>query len=237
MAFTKEELDTIAGNYTEEVGFEVDLQKYKIAEISKFLYGKSMIDVGCGVGAMTKAFENNFERIVGIDGSEVKITKAQQWNAGQNIQYILTFFENYQPTGKFDFAVSTNVLEHVDDSIEFLKRIQSWLTPGGKVVMTVPNALGLHKRIGKSIGVIDDYYKLTDADYGKGHKRIYDKHSLKSDFENSGLQVEYLGGILLKPLSHKQMETWDKKVVDALYEIGHELPDYCSSLIIVGRKS
>jgi hypothetical protein len=85
--------------------------------------------------------------------------------------------------------------------------------------------------------VIDDFYKLTESDVGKGHKRIYDKDSLKLDFESAGLTIEYLGGILLKPLSHKQMESWDKKVVDALFEIGHELPDYCSSLIIVGRKA
>ena len=56
MAFTKEELDSIAGNFTEEVGFEVDLQKYKIAEISKFIKGDSMLDVGCGVGCNDQGF-------------------------------------------------------------------------------------------------------------------------------------------------------------------------------------
>ncbi|MFA6260433.1 MAG: class I SAM-dependent methyltransferase [Bacteroidia bacterium] len=237
MAFTKEELDQIAGNFTEEVGFEVDLQKYKIAEISKFIAGESMLDVGCGVGAMTKAYEKRFKRIVGIDGSEVKISKALNWNSAPNIEYILTFFEDYKPKEKFDFIVSTNVLEHVDDSVEFLKNIKSWLNPGGRVVMTVPNALGLHKRIGLKMGVINDLFQLTEADYGKGHKRIYDRAKLNSDFEQAGYSVVYLGGILLKPLSHKQMETWDKKIVDALYEIGLELPDYCSSLIIVGTIS
>jgi 2-polyprenyl-3-methyl-5-hydroxy-6-metoxy-1,4-benzoquinol methylase len=234
MPFSQEELDSIAGNYTEEVGFEVDLQKYKITEISRFIHGDSMLDVGCGVGAMTKAFSNRFKRIVGIDGSTVKINKANEWNKAENIEYILTLFEDYKPAEKFDFIVSTNVLEHVDDSVTFLKVIKEWLNPGGRVVMTVPNALGLHKRIGKQIGVIDDYYKLTEADYGKGHKRIYDKDSLKADFEKAGYTIYHQGGILLKPLSHKQMESWDKKVVDALYEIGRELPDYCSSLIIVG---
>ena len=191
-----------------------------------------MLDVEWG--AMTKAFENRFKRIVGIDGSEVKITKANQWNSGSSIEYILTFFEDYKPDQKFDFVVSTNVLEHVDDSVAFLKQIKGWLNPGGQVIMTVPNALGFHKRIGKHIGAINDYYKLTEADYGKGHKRIYDKETLRKDYVDAGFEVSYLGGILLKPLSHKQMESWDKKVVDALYEIGHDLPDYCSSLIIVG---
>jgi 2-polyprenyl-3-methyl-5-hydroxy-6-metoxy-1,4-benzoquinol methylase len=230
----KNSLDAIALNYTEEIGFEVNLQKYKIQEIRKFIRGVSMLDVGCGVGAMTKAFEKYFDRIVGIDGSEVKIGKANLLNSAQNISYVLTMFEEYKPTEKFDFIVSTNVLEHVPDSITFLKTLSEWLNPDGQIVMTVPNALGLHKRIGRNIGVIDDYYKLTEADYGKGHVRIYDKNTLIADFEKAGLTVKHIGGILLKPLSHKQMESWDEKVVDALYDIGHELPDYCSSLIIIG---
>jgi 2-polyprenyl-3-methyl-5-hydroxy-6-metoxy-1,4-benzoquinol methylase len=234
MPFTTEELDAIALNYTEEVGFEVDLQRYKIQEIRKFVQGSSMLDVGCGVGEMTKAFSSFFQEVVGIDASEIKISNARSKNASANIEYILTHFETYQPQKTFDFIVSTNVLEHVDDSVEFLKTVKRWLTPGGTIVMTVPNALGLHKRIGMAMGLIDNYYKLTDADYGKGHKRIYDSAALKADFENAGITIRHQGGILLKPLAHKQMETWDKRVVDALYTIGQELPDYCSSLIIVG---
>lgn len=234
LEINKNSLDTIASNYTEEVGFERNLQKYKIKEISKFIKGKSMLDIGCGVGSITKAFEKHFDRIVGIDGSEVKIEKANRLNSAPNISYLLTMFDEYVAEEKFEFIVSTNVLEHVSDSVSFLKTIKKWLTPGGRVVITVPNALGLHKRIGKQIGAIDSYYKLTEADRDKGHVRIYDKNSLRTDFEIAGLTVKYLGGILLKPLSHKQMETWDENIVDALYVIGHDLTDYCSSLIIVG---
>lgn len=236
MAFTREELDKIAEHFSEEFGFEATLQKYKIAEIGKFIRGDRMLDVGCGVGAMAKAFQNRFKQIVGIDGSDVKIKKATQWNSAPNIEYKLTLFEDYQPDFKFDCGISTNVLEHVDNPVSFLERIKEWLNPGGQVIMTVPNALGLHKRIGKHLGVIDDFYKLTEADIGKGHLRIYDRDLLQKDFEAAGFTVSYLGGILLKPLSHKQMESWDEKVVDALYEIGLELPDFCSSLIIVGSR-
>jgi hypothetical protein len=111
--------------------------------------------------------------------------------------------------------------------------LKSWLTPKGLLVMTVPNALGLHKRIGKAMGLIHDFYDLTNADIQKGHKHVYDRERLKNVFVNSGYQIKHVGGILLKPLSHKQMESWDPKIVDGLYEVGKELPEYCSSLIIV----
>ena len=226
-------LDKIAQSYMENEGFESILMKYKIQEISNFLQGKTMLDIGCGMGTLTKALSCNFESVVGIDGSSLKIKKAKEKNQAYNITYELSLFEDYKWNTLFDFIVCTNVLEHVNDGKKFLTQIDKILSKKGMVVMTVPNALGLHKRIGKEIGFIDDYYKLTSADIDKGHKRIYDIKSLKKEFLRAGYNIVHIGGILLKPLSHKQMELWDKKIVDALYTIGKELPEYCSSLIIV----
>ncbi len=227
------ELDGIALNFSEDEGFEKVLMKYKISAISGFCIGDSMLDIGCGVGALTRTLAPKFNQVVGIDGSDIKISKARQYNAAHNISYLCTLFEDYVPARLFDFIVSTNVLEHVHDPVAFLQRLKSWLSPNGLLVMTVPNALGLHKRIGKAMGLLHDFYDLSDADIQKGHKRIYDSERLKNDFINAGYQVNQIGGILLKPLSHKQMESWDPRIVDALYEVGKELPEYCSSLIIV----
>jgi len=226
-------LDDIAQQYSEDVGFEKVLMKYKISEISLFCKGNSMLDIGCGVGTLTKALSSKFRKIVGIDGSDVKIKKALKYNNAQNIEYVTTLFEDFNPSNKFDFIVSTNVLEHVENPGEFLRLVKSWLSRQGQVAMTVPNALGLHKRIGKAIGLIDDLYELTEADVKKGHKRIYDSGTLRNEFISSGFNIVHMGGILLKPLSHKQMETWDPKLVDGLYMVGKEIPEYCSSLLIV----
>lgn len=226
-------LDHIAKVFSEDTGFEKTLMKYKILEIGKFCKGKTMLDIGCGVGALTKALSSRFEKTVGIDGSKIKIQKAIKNNSASNTEYVYTLFEEYRPSLKFDFMVSANVLEHVENPQSFLKKIKKWLKPGGRIVMTVPNALGLHKRIGKAMGIIDNLFQLTEEDIKKGHKRIYDSKTLKEEFLSSHYHIEFLGGIFLKPVSHKQMETWDMKIVDALYEVGKELPEYCSSLIIV----
>lgn len=226
-------LDDIANVFSEDVGFERTLMTYKILEIKKFCMGKTMLDIGCGVGMLTKALSSMFEKIVGIDGSRIKVQKATKNNFASNIEYVYTLFEDYNPSINFDFVVSSNVLEHVDNPGSLLRRIKNWLSPKGRVVMTVPNALALHKRIGKAMGLINDLYQLTEADIKKGHKRIYDSKTLQNEFLSHNYKIEFLGGILLKPLSHKQMESWDLKLVDAFYEMGRELPEYCSSLIIV----
>ncbi len=225
-------LNDIALNFSEDEGFEKVLMKYKIMAVSAFCTGDSMLDIGCGVGTLTYALAPKFRVAVGIDGSDIKIAKAQKYNSSPAISYIHTLFEDYTPTNRFDFIVSTNVLEHVDDAVAFLKRIKKWLSRDGQLVITVPNALGLHKRIGKAMGLTPDPYALSEADIQKGHKRIYDSERLKNDFTSAGYRVRHLGGILLKPLSHKQMESWNPKIVEALYQVGKELPEYCSSLII-----
>jgi 2-polyprenyl-3-methyl-5-hydroxy-6-metoxy-1,4-benzoquinol methylase len=226
-------LDDIAQVFSEDTGFEKTLMKYKILEIEKFCKGRTMLDIGCGVGAITKALSMRFDNVVGIDGSRIKIEKAKKNNPASNIEYVCTLFENFDPHIKFDFIVSANVLEHIDNPQYFLKTIKAWLAPKGRIVMTVPNALGLHKRIGKKMGLINDFYQLAESDIKKGHKRIYDSKSFKEEFLSSDYRIEFLGGILLKPLSHRQMDAWDMNIVDALYEVGKELPEYCSSLIIV----
>lgn len=232
----KKELDEIALIYSEEKGFEQVLQKYKIRSIKNHIKGKRMLDIGCGVGFLCKAFCKNFERIVGIDGSLCKIKIAKEKNSDPIIEYIHTLDNEFNSKEKFDCIIVTNVLEHVLDDNAFLCRVYDMLNSDGQLIITVPNALGLHKRIGKQMNLIEDYYTLTDDDRAKGHKRIYDKNLLENAVMNAGFKCVHSEGILLKPLSHSQMVSWDIEVCDALYVIGKELPDYCSSILLIAIK-
>ena len=236
MTVTMKELDQISTNYSEEEGFENVLLKYKTCEVLRFVRGPAVLDIGCGVGFLARILAGEVERVVALDGSPVKIERACQINPAPNISYVCSLIEDWTPPFPFDTIVATNVLEHVPDAGAFLRRCRDMLAPGGRLVVTVPNALGLHKRIGHAMGLIEDFYALTPADLGKGHLRVYDRRILEAEFAAAGFTLAHSGGILLKPLSHRQMESWDAPVVDALFEVGKELPDYCSSLIVVGAK-
>jgi 2-polyprenyl-3-methyl-5-hydroxy-6-metoxy-1,4-benzoquinol methylase len=230
------ELDQIFEIYSEEKGFENVLLKYKIREVLRFVRGPAILDIGCGVGYLCQSLVGSADRIVGLDGSPAKIARARSLNHSTTVEYVCSMFDAWEPAEPFDSILATNVLEHVSDARGFLRRCRSFLVPGGRMIVTVPNALGLHKRLGKAMGLIDDFYALTPADLAKGHTRIYDRGRLEEDFRVSGFDIFHSGGILLKPLSHQQMESWDPLTVDALYEVGKELPDYCSSLLLVGTR-
>jgi 2-polyprenyl-3-methyl-5-hydroxy-6-metoxy-1,4-benzoquinol methylase len=233
---TAQDLDQIFELYSEERGFEHVLLKYKTREVLRYVRGPTVLDIGCGVGFLCQSLLGMAERVIGLDGSPAKIKRAEALNQSPSVEYVCAMFDEWKPETSFDTILATNVLEHVPDAGAFLRRSLSLLVPGGRLIVTVPNALGLHKRIGRAMGLIDDFYALTPADLAKGHTRIYDRARLEVDFRAAGFEILHSGGILLKPLSHQQMEGWDPRMVDALYEIGKELPDYCSSLLLVGTR-
>ncbi len=226
-------LDAIFANYSEEEGFERELLRFKIAEVARYVKPGNVLDIGCGTGILAASLAGTGRAVKGVDGSAIKIQMARENYSSLDIEFEHIMFESVKFEPVFDSVVATNVLEHVDSPETFLAMCRTALRPGGRLILTVPNATSLHKRIGQHMGLIDDLFDLTEADLEKGHTRIYDSRTLRDDLENSGFIVQHIGGILLKPLSNSQMETWDEKVVEALHLIGREMPEYSSSLIVV----
>ena len=230
------ELDKLFKTFSEEKGFESTLLKYRIRTILPFVQGPSILDVGCGVGSLCRALAKQVETVIGLDGSSTKISRAREINKAPNVSFVCDLFENWSHSGKFQTITASGILEHIPNTHSFLKHCLDILSLDGRLIVVVPNALGLHKRIGKYMRLIDNFYTLTKADTAKGHYHVFDRKQLEKEISLAGFQIVHSGGILLKPLSSQQMESWDPKIVEALYEIGKELPDFCSSLIVVAKR-
>src|SRR5690348_8921885 len=80
---------------------------------------ETMLDFGCGVGRLTRAFSPHFQRCYGVDVSASMVAKATELNqAYPNC----TFVENPRTDlglfadGTFDLIYSVIVLQHVPDT-------------------------------------------------------------------------------------------------------------------------
>lgn len=217
-----------------QLAFEVTLGKLIIRKTFELAHGPKVLDVACGDGSLTRLMTDHYPVVVGVDGSGKKIKIARE-NAPE-AKFYVSMFEDFNIDEKFDSLVMINVLEHVENPVVFLKKARSLLSQGGEVVAFVPNALSLNRRVGKIMGIIDDHYELSASDLAVGHRRFYDRDRLVRDFLESGFMPEEVGGVLLKPLSNKQMESWSFEVVEALYVIGEELPDYCGLIYVRALK-
>ena len=129
-----------------------------------------------------------------------------QWPLARKPEVVEAYFETFEPQRRFDAIEMGFVLEHVDDPGLIVRRFKQFLKPGGFIGMAVPNARSLHRLIGHEAGLLDDVYKLSAEDRQLGHKRYFDLESFKRLAESEGLTVCRARGIMMKPVTTRQLE-------------------------------
>lgn len=102
------------------------------------------LDFGCGVGRLTQALAETFERVDGVDIAPSMIERAVQLNRHpQKCSYHLSAAPDLGlfPEDTFDFVYSTLVLQHMDPGAAkgYIGEFCRLLAPGGVAVFQVPS--------------------------------------------------------------------------------------------------
>lgn len=84
-----------------------------------------VVDVGCGGGSVAYDVAAKAKTVYGIDFNEKSIRSAQKNFVRPNLSYVVGDVTVYQFSEEFDKIVLSNVLEHIDNRVEFLKKLQS----------------------------------------------------------------------------------------------------------------
>ncbi len=95
---------------------------------------QSVLDVGCGAGYLAYDIASKSVSITGIDINPVSIKHARR-NSLPNIKFIVGDATVYTFPNTFDVLVLSNVLEHIQNRPEFLKKLKH-LAP--KILIRVP---------------------------------------------------------------------------------------------------
>ena len=114
------------------------LTRYHNFFIDRINNGETVLDVGCGYGAVARSIAKSkkLSTIYGIDVDSEKINQARSYDKLDNLFFIIGNAEreiNY----KADVVVLSNVLEHISSRIEFLKNIRK-STNAKKFLIRVP---------------------------------------------------------------------------------------------------
>lgn len=230
-------LKRVAGRYNPS-GQEIEFNmiNYRLDVMMPKIKGPKVLEMGCSTGVMTRRLVKKFPTLTVIDGSKKYIECVKNLVREKNAKFIVSLFEDFETDEKFNDIIMANALEHVKDPISVLKKAKNWLRKDGRIHIIVPNAKSLHRRIGQKLGIIKNLDDFSKLDKKIGHRRVYTKESLKKDIAKAKLKTVYEKGIFLKPLSYSQMSNWDKKILDAFFEIGKELPDYCSTIYFICKR-
>jgi len=230
--------DTAERTYS--YGFDLDvMHPYMLKTFEPFFKPGSLLELGSFQGEFTKRFLKHFEDITCVEASDEAIAEAQS-KLGDRVGYINSTFEKVNLPKKYDNIVLTHVLEHLDDPVLVLKRINNeWLADGGRFFLVCPNANAPSRQIAVKMGLISHNSAVTPAEVAHGHRCTYTLDTLERDATAAGLRVVHRSGIFFKALANFQ---WDrllqtdiisKEYLDGCYKIGQQYPDFCSSIFLM----
>jgi 2-polyprenyl-3-methyl-5-hydroxy-6-metoxy-1,4-benzoquinol methylase len=213
-------------------GFDTKLVWYGYVSLKPYLTGSTCLELGPADGEMTKFLKDDFAHLSVVDASPNFVKAAEA--LGDNITGYTALFEEFEPAETFDTILMCDVLEHVQEPVELLRRVSSWLNPGGRIIAAVPNADSLHRRLGVKLGMLERKNSLNEQDHAVGHRRVYTREELDAHLREAGLRAVAKGGIFLKLLSNAQMLGFeDDKLIDGMFELGKDFPELCSQIFAV----
>lgn len=153
---------------------------------------RRVLDVGCAAGMMGAALkERGVAEVVGVEINPVAAreaaTRLDKVIVGDIEEIELTY-----PEGYFDTIVLGDVLEHLRDPWNLLKRLRRYLAEGGKIVASIPNVA--------HISVIRDLIRgeWRYADIGildRTHLRFFTLSSIREMFANAGYRITSVAGV------------------------------------------
>ncbi len=138
-----------------------------------------VLDIGCGNGYNTHKISEKALSVVGIDIDKENIILARKRFFRSNIEYIQGDATEYLFDKKFNVIILSNVLEHINDRISFLKKIKQL---SNKFLIRVPimnrDWLVLYKKEFKI------EYRLD-----KTHYIEYTIEDLTTEIKKAGLKI------------------------------------------------
>ena len=131
--------------------------------IRPFIKGK-ILEIGCGIGAMTRHIIKDYSSIVSIDVNKSHIQKMYtQFCKYPELQiYYLDILQdpsNILKKEMFDTILLINVLEHIEREDETLQKIYELLAPEGNSIMLVPAYQNLFGSLDEIVGHLRRYNK------------------------------------------------------------------------------
>ena len=224
-------------------GFDFDvMHPFMLKSFAPFFRNGNFLELGSFKGDFTRRFLPYFDDITCVEASDEAIEIAKK-EFGTKVKFINSLFETVTLPTKYDNIVLTHVLEHIDNPVAVLKRINDeWLSDNGRFFLVFPNANAPSRQIAVKMGLITHNSAVTPAEKEHGHNITYTLDTLERDAKAAGLNVVYRSGIFFKALANFQ---WDRllgtdiispEYLEGCYQLGQQYPDLCSSIFLMCEK-
>jgi 2-polyprenyl-3-methyl-5-hydroxy-6-metoxy-1,4-benzoquinol methylase len=221
--------------------FDAKMRHYMMRAFEPFFREGACLQVGCAHGDQTSLLIDRFGDVTVVEGAGefIEITRAR---VGNRATFVESLVEDFETGQRFETIVFAHVLEHVVDPVAALRKLESLLTPTGRLYLVVPNAEAASRRIAVKMGALTHLEALSPDDVAAGHRRVYRLDTLVRDAREAGLRVAHSGGIFFKPLANFQFNALmdgplvGEAFMEGCYELGLEQPTFCASIYVVAER-
>ncbi|MFL2545531.1 MAG: SAM-dependent methyltransferase [Longimicrobiales bacterium] len=109
-----------------------------ICERARLRDGQNILELGCGWGSLSLFMADKYpnSQITSVSNSRSQRDFINSKNK-QNIEVITADINDFTPDSNFDRVVTIEMLEHVRNHQQLLKRIASWMVPDGLLFIHV----------------------------------------------------------------------------------------------------
>lgn len=135
--------------------YKIEAQKkhtrlFKTLDLIEFFPGARVLDIGCNTGYISFIlYERGFD-VTGIDIYEYQIAIANDLKKHlkidtDKIKFVqMDLLKKELPENYFDYALFTEVIEHVENPWGFLIELNRVLRPGGYLIVSTPNVVNFY---------------------------------------------------------------------------------------------
>jgi 2-polyprenyl-3-methyl-5-hydroxy-6-metoxy-1,4-benzoquinol methylase len=118
--------------------------KQKVQLIELYKKHGDLLEIGCGDGFLLNKIKDKYN-ITGIDISEFAIKRASKLIDDNKLKIL--DIEKQDVDGDFDIIIAFDVMEHLKDPTETIKKIKNALKKDGIFIFSVPNNYGIFGKI------------------------------------------------------------------------------------------
>ncbi|MDO8497731.1 MAG: class I SAM-dependent methyltransferase [bacterium] len=97
--------------------------------------GISLLDIGSGYGYFLEEAKKTYMEGVGLEPSKKMYSHSKK--AG--LQVVNSALEDYHPKNKFDFITLIQIIEHVENPLQFLKKVETLMNKDAVLYIETPN--------------------------------------------------------------------------------------------------
>lgn len=234
MNVSNEKLDQIAEGYDPSDPtryFDYWFKRFEAKVFASWSVGRKFLELGGATGESSSLLSERADRYVIVEGSTFNVNLLTK--RLPHCEVVHAFWEEFVTEELFTDIILFETLEHYHDPVSLLQTCRRWLEPGGRIHLSVPNGLSLHRQVGVELGLMKSPTDLIDSDTAQGHLRNYSLESLRADVRQAGLEVVHEQGLFLKLVPNSMMLDWKPELIWAINELAKDRPHESAEIYLV----